>query len=218
MVLTNEEIDAVLVDANLKITNAREDNKIFPLLQPFGYDENRFNEGNQLYQDAFSLHQDMKMEYGEQFLATETFQKEWEEVNKTYMQHVVLARVALKNHEPYLKVLGLLGERRNTYTGWIGMCNQFYKNVMKKQEVLDLLLNVGLTADMLTAAHQRVIDVENLKKMKSRETGDAQEATKLRDLAVEALREWIADLVAIARVALADSPQLLEKLDITVKN
>jgi hypothetical protein len=218
MVLTNEEIDAVLADSNLKITNAREDNKIFPLLQPFGYDETRFNEGGQIYQNAFSLHQDMKVEYGEQFLATEAFRMDWEEVNKTYMQHVVLARVALKNHEPYLKTLGLLGERRTTYTGWIGMCQQFYENVMKKQEVVDLLLNFGLTTEMLTAAYQRVLDVEKSRQMKSRETGDAQEATKKRDLAVEALREWIADLVAIARVALADSPQLLEKLDIVVKD
>lgn len=216
MVLTNESIEKRLADAHLKIINAKEDNKIFPLLAPFGYDEVRFGEGLQLYDTAYSLHQLQKKEYGDQFMATEEFQKEWDRVNRTYMQQLRIGRVVLKEYPSLLKLTGILGERKASYFGWLCQARQFYAKSLENQQVCDLLANFGVTTEMMTAAQQEVEAVENLRSMKSRETGDAQEATAKRDLALDALEAWVADLVAVARVALADSPQLLEKLDITV--
>lgn len=46
------------------------------------------------------------------------------------------------------------------------------------------------------------------------ETGEAQEATQDRDAALDAIDDWMAIFIAIARLALEDDPQLLEKLGI----
>jgi hypothetical protein len=48
--------------------------------------------------------------------------------------------------------------------------------------------------------------------------GDAEEATRNRNLSLRALRLWMKEFYGIARVALADKPQLLEVLGIKVKS
>lgn len=47
-------------------------------------------------------------------------------------------------------------------------------------------------------------------------TGEAQDATQKRDDVRRALRTWVTDFRAIARVALRDEPQLLEALGTVV--
>ena len=44
--------------------------------------------------------------------------------------------------------------------------------------------------------------------------GKAQQSTKDRDYALDKLANWLSDFIAIARIALEDRPQLLEKMGI----
>lgn len=50
-----------------------------------------------------------------------------------------------------------------------------------------------------------------------KETGEAQEATGIRDNALDKLAHWLSDFRAVAKVALDDSPQQLEKLGILAR-
>lgn len=216
VLITDASIDARLADCDLKITNAWEDPKISGPILAFGFDQPRFDIGFALYKAAFDSHQFKKDEFTEQLAATEAFQVAFDETDKIFMQDVAVARVAIKDNLPLLKRLGLIGERKITYTGWLGHAKSFYGTVLGNEEAAALMANYGRTPEILQANKDKVLNVEKLKKIQLREVGDAQEATKKRDEALEALEAWVADLVAIARVALADSPQLLEKLNIKV--
>ena len=71
------------------------------------------------------------------------------------------------------------------------------------------LVALGWAISRLTLLVQAVVEA-NLAQEK--EKGNAQDATKARDTKFDALDTWMADFRAIARVALDEHPQWLEKL------
>ena len=51
-----------------------------------------------------------------------------------------------------------------------------------------------------------------------KEMAEDQEATRIRDEAVDAMDEWYSTYKQAMRIACEDAPQLLEKLGITVRS
>ncbi|KAB8141732.1 hypothetical protein F8S13_18500 [Chloroflexia bacterium SDU3-3] len=52
----------------------------------------------------------------------------------------------------------------------------------------------------------------------SKESTQAENAAKARDAAIDELDDWVEDFIKIARLALADNPQLLEALGVAVRS
>ena len=63
----------------------------------------------------------------------------------------------------------------------------------------------------------QIIAVEAAVVAQKQERGDAQQAIHERDAALLAMDRWYSDFIKIARVALAEQPQQLEKLGISVR-
>jgi len=63
-----------------------------------------------------------------------------------------------------------------------------------------------------------VLDAKEAIMEHTRETGEAQNARDMRDTKLEELDDWCSKYQAVVELALADSPQLLEKLGIVVKS
>jgi hypothetical protein len=79
---------------------------------------------------------------------------------------------------------------------------------------LSKLSGYGVTPEKLQAGQQMADEAEAANAAREKEKGEAQQATKDRDEAVEIMDDWMSDFRKIARIALADKPQLLEKLGI----
>jgi hypothetical protein len=56
--------------------------------------------------------------------------------------------------------------------------------------------------------------VETANLVQTKEKGESQNATKVRDTVVDSLSAWLSDFIAISRIALEEEPQLLESLGI----
>ncbi len=209
----NQTIDEKLLEAQVAITNAA-DPEIAQPLALFGYDADRIAEGQALYETANDLHQKQGREYGDQFAATDTLQKKLEEAKATYMRHVKIARIALKNERGIMQTLDLEGRRKFTLAGFISQARQFYTNALGDNTVIEKMLKFGIASEQLEAGKALVDATEAAKAAREKERGEAQQATVDRDEAMEALAEWLSDFFAIARIALEDKPQLLEKLGI----
>lgn len=213
-----QSIQDRLLAAQIAIENALNDEEIAPLLTAYGYDVTKLNVGNALRQAAMQEVQRQVEEYGDQFTATDIVNQAWQQANAEYMKHVKIARVAFKNERGAFQKLALDGQRKRTLSGWLGQARQFYSNALSDTHVQNVLLGFGIDVAALTAAQALVDAAEQASAAQESEKGDAQQATLERNKAMQALDAWMSDFIAIARIALAGKPQLLEKLGVQVKN
>jgi len=214
MAKLTQSIDGRLTAAQIAIENALSDNKVQSFLSVYGYDAAKIGEGKTLFETARQLQQQQKAEYGDQYAATDAFKAKLDEAKTEYMRFLKVARVALKNDYAAFKTLELGGIRKHSLTGWIGQARTFYINALEDAGVMAKLNNFGISQEKLEAGKTMVDETEAANISQKKETGEAQQATKDRDEAIDNLDEWMSDFFAIARVALEEKPQYLEKLGI----
>ena len=130
------------------------------------------------------------------------------------MRHIKVSRVAFENDRAAYHKLDLGGKRKVSLSGWLAQSKQFYINALADSNVLAELAEFCITQTKLEAGQQLVNETEAANADQKKEKGEAQQATIDRDEAIDNLEGWMSDFIAIARIALEDKPQLLEKLGI----
>ena len=203
-----------LLAAQVAIDNAISDSEVKSLLTELGYDDTRLNEGKILLDTTNQLQQTQQKEYGDQFEATGALKEAWEKADKEYMRFVKVARIALKSEHALYQKLDLSGTRKKTLSGWLAQAKQFYLNALADTVVLEKMAAYGMTQAKLEAGKTQIEETETANASQEKEKGEAQQATLERDNAVDLLEDWLSDFIAIARIALEEKPQLLEKLGI----
>jgi len=209
-----QSIQDRLLAAQVAIDNALSDTEVQTFLAEYGYDNDRISQGKTLLENTQQLHQQQQKEYGDQFAATDALNKSWADANVSYMRFVKIARIALKSDHAAYKKLDLTGNRKQTLSGWLGQAKQFYLNALSDKDVLEKMANFGITQEKLEAGKQLVEATETANAKQEKEKGEAQQATLERDKVFDRLEDWLSDFLAIARIALEDKPQLLEKLGV----
>lgn len=211
---TKRTLAEKLLSAQVAIDNAISDVEIKTLLTDYGYDDVRLAEGKALLDNVNQLQQTHQKEYGDQYEATNALKAIWDSANNEYMRFIKISRVALKNELAISQKLGLSGERKSSFSGWLAQAKQFYLNAIDDPTVIAKLSVFGITQIKLEAGKALVEETETKNAIQEKEKGEAQQATLERDKGADQLFEWVADFIVIARIALEDKPQLLEKLGI----
>jgi hypothetical protein len=210
----NETIDNFFNRAQVAIDNALQLPKIQSYLQEYGYTPEKLQQGKSLYETAFNLQQQQRREYGEQIAATETFNQLWQTAQASYMKCVKIARIAFKNNPGIATELDLNGIRKRTISGWLLQAQQFYNNALSNGEILAALAEYGINEEKLKTCLAETEAVAQANLAQEKEKGEAQNATQVRDKAIDELDAWLSDFIAIAKIALEAEPQLLESLGI----
>lgn len=203
-----------LLAAQLAIDNAISDTEVKTALAEYGYDETRLGEGKTLLDTTNQLQQTQQKEYGDQYEATDVLKQAHKAADKEYMKFVKIARIALKSEHAVTKKLDLDGIRKKTFSGWVGQARQFYLNALGDSIVVEKMAAYGVTQVKLENGKILLEQAEAANAAQKKEKGEAQQATQERDQAMDNLEEWLSDFIVIARIALEEKPQLLEKLGI----
>ena len=101
---------------------------------------------------------------------------------------------------------------------WIVQINDIYNGVLNEPTFLASLAKYKITTASL---NKDIKQLELLKKLRNEvmsEKGQAQEATRLRNVKMEELEDYCYELKTIAMLELEDQPQLLEMLGILVRS
>ncbi|MEL7038077.1 MAG: hypothetical protein AAFO04_21035 [Cyanobacteria bacterium J06592_8] len=210
----DQSINSLLNSAQVTIDNALNNPEIQAYLNEYNYTAERIQTGKTLYETALAAQQKQQAEYGEQLSATAALNEARSIAHKSYMRLVKIARIAFKNNPGIATELGLNGRRKKSLSGWLLQAQQFYTNALNSTEVMNGLAEYGITEEKLKAAQTEMLAVEAANNAQEQEKGEAQDATKQRDQAIDLLDDWLSDFIAIARIALEDRPQLLEILGI----
>jgi hypothetical protein len=213
-----EKISDLLESANLIITNTMQNEEILAAVGVFGYSIEKLQQGKDLYDLTRSLDLKQSQEYGEQHQATFDLRESFNEAGKVYITSLKVARIALKGSKEASTALMLHGSRKIDVSGWLEQAITFYSNLISNEAYMVEMLKFNRTPELLQAEYDMVMNVQNLNNLQQKEMGEAQQSTKDRDKKLDELLEWVSDLKKIAKLALEEKPQLLEKLGILVRS
>jgi len=169
-------------------------------------------DGRALYEDALALVNAQKAEYGDQYEASAAVRAAWDAADAAYSASLKVARVALQDDPKAHAALMLGGTRKQSLSGWIEQATAFYTNLLGDGDLMAAMAGFGFDAAKLEAEQALVQAVVAANLVQEKEKGEAQDATKQRDASLDAMDAWMSDFKAIARVALEENAQWLEKL------
>ncbi len=214
---TDRSLAKLLDDANTIVSNA-ELPEILEYMGFVGYVMEKVQEGKILYTKAESLVFEREKEEGEKRAATDLFNKLLNPAQSVYNKTVKYLRILFENDIKAQVTLGLIGRRKQTNSGFYKEAKQLYNNLLSEPKLLEQSASINIGADKLHGDLQMVLDAEKADQVKDGEKGDVQKATIVRDEALDDLFDWTSRYKKMARLALEDEPQYLEKLGIVVKN
>ncbi|MEM1054674.1 MAG: hypothetical protein AAGI52_04040 [Bacteroidota bacterium] len=192
-------------------TNARDDAGInATLTTDFGFDPGHFDAGLALVEEVSALDADQQREYGEQFVATEKAQQAVADLRALYSAHRRLGRAAHRRGSAAYNALGLSGNTPDERARLLADADAFYRAIEDDPTLADGVR--GLTPTIVGKARDAVEDARAAMDAQTQEAGEAQRATALRDDAVARLRAHAGELAEVAKIGLADRPQLRERL------
>ncbi len=207
-----------LLNYGVLINNAITDAAIAEALNAFGYDSAKLAQGKALLEAFDALVKEQIKEYGEQFEATEMMNSAWKSAQKTYMKSLKIARIVFKNNQAAQTALLLNGIRKISFSGWLHQAQTFYQNLEENAEFMTALAEYGYTSEKIADEKALINELETAKHSQAKEKGEAQQATLNRDQKLDVLDEWVSEFKVIAKIALEDNPQWIEKLGLIEKS
>lgn len=212
MTRPTQSIGHRLAAAELALTNAQNDEVILSALAPFSYDNERIQEGRDLYESARNMVNQQAAVYGQQYEYTGDLGTAWAAADAVYMPALKVARIALRDHERANEALKLSGIRKKSLWGWLEQAQVFYANLLADEEMLAAMARFGYDRAKLENEAAMVKSVAAADHTQEGQKGEAQQATKMRDANLDEMDQWLSDFKVIARIALTEAPQMLEKL------
>ncbi len=204
-------VDQFITQGKVALTNAQLDD-IAPLLEKRGYPKDMLVAKALEVANLASLNEKQKAEYGEAEEATDDYTKAVKLLHPEYIDHLQLARVAFKYNVAAQVGLGLRGSRKKDEAGYCAQALGFYNGVLGSVDYLLEMEKKGVEETELQELKAGYTNLEKLAAAKAKEGGEAQQATKQRNILYDELKEWFSDFKEVSIIALRKTPQLREKL------
>ena len=204
-------LDDLVARARTLYTNARDTPEIAALLaDPCAYAPADFDEGLARVAALQQAIADHAREYGEQYAATEVSDDATGDLEALFAAHRRLARATVRRGTARYAALGLTGNVAKSEAALFDQAGTFYQTLADDPALADGVR--GLTPEAVAAGQAAVEAARAAEDAQVKETGEAQLATAARDAATRAVRVHAGELAEVAKVALADRPQLRELL------
>ncbi|WPP50820.1 hypothetical protein [Catalinimonas niigatensis] len=207
-------ISRLFDEVQLCLRNAAEHPEIQKKLNQHGFNQKRLLDGMALLDTSKALHSEKSKKYGEKMELAKQIKANRLLALQTFEDHVTIVRFVFRKMPDALARFNV--ERIDKgIQSWTMQASYFYQEAKLHEE---MLAQHGLSGAEMDQAMAMIEAVSTVRSQRMLRKGEAEEATRNRDQSVKALKAWMKDFRAIARVALSESPQMLEALGIVVKS
>ena len=224
---TKHSIAEQLNAAQVAISNTLVEPGISKPMAEYGFPAARVKEGQKLYDAARLSLNAHKTLSGEQQYKTAEVNKITKAAYDAYQALAKICRAIWVKDKARLAALGLQGKMPQTTAGFLTAAYVLFDNAAKGKIVppppppnnnLDAidaageLAVYGYTKAKLAAERAKIVALDKMNQAQESAKGEAQNAAREQDAALKALSEWLAMFVKIAKVALRDKREYLEKI------
>jgi len=218
MAKPTQGISERLKDAGVAISNAIADVEIGKCLGEYGYQTPKLTEGKGLYEAADCAVKAQVALRGDWRAASARADAAETAARTAYQKLAQVARASFARDRASLAVLGLDGPMPKPLPLFITMATALFDNASHRPEVAATLAERGYSAEKLATERAKIVELSVALQAQEAASGTSQQATADQNKAMDGLDYWMSAFVKIAKVALRDKPQLLEKLGILKRN
>jgi len=206
----------LLEQRRVLIFNSRKP-EIATLLQSYGIDSTHLENGVNLYNSVITATENQRREQQEQGLAYDNLYVSKNDFATRYKKTFKIAKMASRTDANLQDRLKVNAPVERAIESWILQAIDFYNRLNNEPDFITVLNKYGITSETISQEKQIADNLRLLRNEAMSEKGQAQEATRVRDVELEKLDDYCYELKTIAKIALENKPQLLEELGILVR-
>lgn len=214
MALSEKQKAQLLEAVQVAINNSREIEELKVRIAIYGFNDERINEGETLYNSADKILREHKIVKAEQHKQTKIVNQKIKELVRYYMKYAKLVRRRLRKEKAFLEILGLSGGLKETFPLQLIQIKQFFENIVANTEIFTLVQNFNVTQEVVDEGNRLIAEAEKANDKQEELKGRAQDLTVQRENVFSQLSEWYGDFKQAAINGCEDRPQLLEQLKI----
>jgi len=199
------------------ITNSAGDDEIISYVSQNGYDKPKLAEGQALLDNANAAVSAETAAQGAQEEATDYAEAAKVAAEKAFQALSEVSKAELKGDKGSLSKLGLDHPMPRATADFIAAGNTLFKNASEDPVIKAKIASKGYTDAKLQSEKGKIAAYDDADTAQEAAKGASHDATSRQVAAMKKLNDWVAEYVRIAKVALKDKPNLLQKLGIRVR-
>lgn len=187
-------------------------------LSAYGYDESEIAKGKALYDLASQKIDANKSKTTDEKLAYNDFSRKYEAFKKLYSADRKKIKIIYRKEETKLIVLGIKGIASTRISEVLNDADTLYKQLKSNDSLREPLLKLQIDKAYINSCLTSLKEVKMAYADYISKKGESQQATKDKNKALFDLEKWVSEFYAIAKIALTETPQLLESLGKRIKS
>jgi hypothetical protein len=207
-----------LANARLALSNTLNDPEIQSMVAQFGYTAERMQEGQRLYDNALANMNAQAAAVGTQRRAVAQAALAEQQARQSYQALAQLCRAVFLHQPGYRAALGLAGPTPIGAAGFLKACETLFSNALYVVDIKGTLMQYGYDEARFERERAVIDAFGRAHQAQTAAKGATQHANRARRVALKYLNAWIAQYMKIAKIALRDKPELIEKLGGTARS
>jgi len=188
------------------------DQNLVSTLSSFGYGLNEMEKGRMLLEDLKMTDQEQEASRQRRVELNKERNQLQKDIQRRYMRWIKLGRVVFDEDKMARQTLGLDGPREKHFDEWYRQVYMFCRNLLAEKNWMQAMNGFGVKRNDVENV---LSDLEKLEELNTRfehAKDISKKMTQKKQDQLMQLQDWLSDYLKIARLALEEKPELLNKL------